>query len=181
MKVVTITGYKPHEIGIFQQTHPAVTIIKKAMKQTLVTLCEEGLEWVVLSCQKGVEMWAAQVAIELKQEYPVKLAVLTPFLEQEIKWKENDQVLYNEIIQAADFVDSVSKKTYESPEQFRIKDRLLLHKTDGCIILYDEELEGSPKFFLKQSREFASHQSYDIRLITFEDLQVIQEEAQWTD
>ncbi|QPC46656.1 DUF1273 domain-containing protein [Mangrovibacillus cuniculi] len=181
MKVVTITGYKPHEIGIFQQTHPAVTIIKKAIKQSLLPLCEEGLEWIVLSCQKGVEMWASQVAIELKQEYEVKLAILTPFLDQELKWKENDQLLYNEIIQNADFVDSVSKKPYENPEQFRIKDRLLIHKTDGCIILYDEEVDGSPKFFLNQCKEFSLQQDYDIRLITFEDLQLIQEEAQCTD
>ncbi|GAA3327349.1 hypothetical protein GCM10020331_066930 [Ectobacillus funiculus] len=52
----------------------------------MTAFLEEGLEWVLISGQLGVELWTAEVVFELQMEYPdLKLAVFTPFLEQEEK------------------------------------------------------------------------------------------------
>ena len=95
MKSLYITGYRPHELGIFNDKHPGVPIIKKAIENQLRPLIEDGLEWIVISGQQGVETWAAQVVLELKEDYPtLKYSIITPFLEQEKNWNEHKQATY---------------------------------------------------------------------------------------
>lgn len=49
MKVLYVTGYKAFEFGIFKNDHEAVKYIKKAIRNRLQPLVEEGLEWVIIS------------------------------------------------------------------------------------------------------------------------------------
>lgn len=180
LKVVAITGYKPFELGIFQGNHPGIGYIKKALQRRLVSLIEDGLEWVMISGQLGVELWAAEVVFDLQMEYPqLQLAVITPFLEQEEKWNEANRELYEFIMSQADFVDSITKKKYESPAQFRLKTQFFVSKSDGLLIVYDEEHEGSPKYMLDAAKRRAETENYPVVSITSYDLQVIVEEEQF--
>ncbi|ALC92744.1 hypothetical protein AM500_10435 [Bacillus sp. FJAT-18017] len=175
-KVITISGYKPFELGIFQPDHPAASYIKAAYKKEILPLVETGLEWVLISGQLGAELWAAEAVFELQEDFPdLKLAVITPFLEQEEKWNDKNKEWYESILLGADYVDSVTKKKYDSPNQFRLKNQFLIKKSDALILLYDSEKEGSPKFMYEMAQQV---NGYPVRLITFYDLQQIVEEEQ---
>ncbi|WP_226666805.1 DUF1273 domain-containing protein [Metabacillus litoralis] len=177
MKVVTISGYKSFELGIFKNDDQAVTYIKKAIEKTLISLVEEGLEWVIISGQMGVELWAAEVVFDLQIEYPdLRLAILTPFLNQESKWNEVNKEYYELIVSQADYVDSITKREYESPLQFRQKNDFLVNKSDGLLLIYDEEKQGSPKFLLEVARKKQEVKDYYVETINFSDLQVVVEE-----
>jgi uncharacterized phage-like protein YoqJ len=172
MKVALVTGYKAHEIGIFDNKHPGVKIIKKVLKNKLISLIEEGLEWVIISGQPGVEMWAGECVIELKEEYKhLKLGVLTPFLNQEERWKDNAKEQYNILLSEADYVDSISKKPYEDPSQLRIKNQYLVSKTDGIVIIYDEDKPGSPSYYLTEAQKKQQQDYYEILYITPYDIE----------
>jgi uncharacterized phage-like protein YoqJ len=177
MKNITITGYKPYELGIFQKDHASVEFIKKAIFKEIVPLLEEGLEWVIISGQLGVELWAAEVVFDLQIHFPeLKLAVLTPYLSQEEKWSDGNKEWYESILAQADFVESITHKPYESPKQFHLKNQVLLRKSNLAIIMYDSEKEGSPKFFYESAKRYSEMNEYQIREITFYDLQLIVEE-----
>ncbi|WP_312473013.1 MULTISPECIES: DUF1273 domain-containing protein [Neobacillus] len=179
MKVLSISGYKPFELGIFKKDHPSALFIKAAIKKSLLTLLEEGLEWVLISGQLGVELWAAEVVFDLKKDFPnVKLAVITPFLDQEAQWNENNKEWYQSVLAAADFIDSVTKKGYEKPWQFRLKNQFFIEKSDGLLLLYDQEKEGSPKYLYELAMQYQKDRDYSIELITFYDLQMIVEDEQ---
>jgi uncharacterized phage-like protein YoqJ len=179
IKVLAISGYKPFELGIFKNDHPSVFYIKAAIKKTLTPMMEDGLEWVLISGQLGMELWAAEVVLELKSDYPdVKLAVITPFLEQEATWSENNKDWYKSILAQADFIDSVTKKGYEKPWQFRMKNQFFIEKSDALLLFYDQEKEGSPRYIYDLANQYQNNHSYPIQLITFYDLQVIVEEEQ---
>ncbi|WP_110112435.1 DUF1273 domain-containing protein [Bacillus sp. CGMCC 1.16541] len=179
MKVLAITGYKPYELGIFNQKYEGITYIKKALHKRLIPLIEEGVEWVIISGQLGVELWAAEVIFDLQCEYPeLKLAVLTPFLDQEEKWNETNQEWYEFIVSQADFVDSITKKKYESPMQFRLKNQFIVAKSDGLLIIYDEEHEGSPQYMLETAKKKREQADYEIMTITSHDLQNLVEDEQ---
>ena len=161
VKVLTISGYKSFELGIFKNDDQAVQYIKKAIEKSLVGFVEEGLEWVIISGQMGVELWAAEVVFELQMEYSnLKLAILTPFLNQESKWNETNKEYYEFILSQADFVDSITKREYESPVQFRQKNEFLVNKSDGLLLVFDEEKQGSPKFLLETARKKQEITSY---------------------
>ena len=53
VKIATISGYKPYELGIFKQDHPAIPYIKRAIKEQLIVLLHEGLKWVIISGALG--------------------------------------------------------------------------------------------------------------------------------
>ena len=66
----------------------------------------------IVSGQLGVEAWAVEVVIELKELYPeLKYAVITPFLEQEKNWNDTNKMKYNEIIANADYHVSLTSNT----------------------------------------------------------------------
>ena len=176
---IMITGYKPHELGIFNDKHPGIVIIKKALEAQLRTLLDEGLEWVIISGQQGVETWSAEVVLMLKKEFPLlKYAVITPFLEQEKNWQDHKKEKYQALIAQADFVTSVTKKPYEAPWQFIEKDKFIIQNTDGLLLIYDEENEGSPKYIKRLAEKYMESHDYNLLTVTAYDLQLIAEEIQ---
>ncbi|MCA1063135.1 DUF1273 domain-containing protein [Rossellomorea sp. AcN35-11] len=180
-KVACITGYKSFELGIFKSDDKSIYYIKEALKKELYTLLDEGLEWVLISGQLGVELWGAEVVFELQEEYPdLKLAVLTPFLNQEENWNDENKEYYEFILSQADFVESISKEPYKGPQQFRNKNQLFLHKCQTVVILYDEEKDGSPKYFYQEvKKKKETDPAFEVRAINFHDLQWVVEEEQW--
>ncbi|USK73188.1 DUF1273 domain-containing protein [Peribacillus frigoritolerans] len=182
MKVLYMTGYKAFEFGIFKNDHEAVKYIKIAMKQRLLPLVEDGLEWVIISGQLGTELWGAEVVFELQEEFhQLKLGVLTPFLKQEESWNETNQEFYRSILARADFVESIFNKPYEGPEQLKIKNRYMVHKSDAMLIIFEAEKEGSARYPYFEAMKKAETQSYPIFQINFDDLQLAAEEASWSE
>lgn len=176
-KRIVVTGYKPHELGIFNEKHEGIRYIKLAIEKRLRAMLEEGLEWVIISGQQGVELWTAEVVFELQAEYPeLQLAILLPFLEQEKNWKEEKQEHYQAILEQADYVNAITKRGYEGPWQFKARDRFLLDNSDGLLILYDEDKEGSPKYILEEAQKRVEQEGYVIYQINAYDLQLIVEE-----
>lgn len=179
MNVLAISGYKPFELGIFKKDHPSVAFIKAALKKALIPLIDEGLEWVLISGQLGVELWSAEVVSELQLEFPeLKLAVITPFLDQEATWNKLNKEWYESVIKEADYIDSVTKKGYEKPWQLRLKNQFFLDKSDGLLLLYDQEKEGSPKYLYELALQYQKKHDYRVELITFYDLQLAVDEEQ---
>lgn len=177
MDVLAVSGYKPHELGIFKQDAKEIHYIKKTIEGKLISFIEEGLTWVVISGQPGVELWAGEVVSELKREYShIKLAILAPFYNQEQIWNEHQQEQYQLLLEEADFVDVISKKEYEGPAQLKAKNDFIITKTDGLLLLYHEEQPGTPSFYLKAAEIKAAHKEYPIYLITPDDLQQTVEE-----
>lgn len=178
-KVVAISGYKPNELGIFGQNHPGIKYIKTAITRKLITLIDDGLEWVIISGQLGVELWAGEITIELQETYPhIKLAVITPFLQQEENWKDENKELYEYVISHADYVNSLTHKKYENPSQFKLKTSFFITKSDALLLVYDEENPGSPKFMLSEAKKRQGQGSYDLLIINAYDIQSIVEEEQ---
>ncbi|MFT4414167.1 DUF1273 domain-containing protein [Fredinandcohnia humi] len=180
-KVVAITGYKPFELGIFGQNHPGIGYIKKALRKHLISLIEDGLEWVIISGQLGVELWGAEVTLELQELFPeLKLAVITPFLNQEENWNETNKEYYEYILSQADYVNSITNRKYDNPSQFRLKNTFFLEKSDALLILYDDEKSGSPQYMYREAIKRAENGRYKLLKINAYDLQAIVEEEQLT-
>ncbi|MDD9148770.1 MULTISPECIES: DUF1273 domain-containing protein [unclassified Sporolactobacillus] len=179
-EVVLVTGYKPYELGIFTADHQGIPVIRYCLKKQIRRLADEGTTWFVISGQAGVELWAGDACLEVKKEdgLDIKLAVLVPFLNQEVRYKDWLKEQYYRIIEAADFTGAISRRPYESPVQLRQKNDYLVAKTDGALVLYDEETPGSPKYCLAAAKRKAGNEDYPIRMIDRYDLSSAAEELQ---
>lgn len=181
MKTIVVTGYKPMEMGIFKQKDPKVEFVKETLRKRLLPYIDEGLEWVLVSGQMGVELWTAEVVLDMKQEYDINLGVLPPFEKQEDRWPEDLQLIYEEVTMLADFYQPIYNKGYDGPYQFKAKDQFLIEHSDGCLVLYDEDTEGSPQYFLRAAKKAQEAGKYDILYITPLDLDETVEELRMAD
>ena len=177
---LAITGYKAHELGIFSNTHEGVQYIKKAFRKRIEQLIDQGLEWIIISGQLGVELWVAEEVIELRDEYPdLQLAIMTPYLDQQEKWNDNNKEYYEYILSEADFVASITNRKYEKPWQLKAKTEFLLNKTDALLVLYDAEKEGTPKYMVEDALKYSRQTGYQVITITPYDIQDIIDEERY--
>ncbi|MBP1994475.1 DUF1273 domain-containing protein [Paenibacillus eucommiae] len=180
MKSILVTGYRAHELSIFDQKHKGIAYIKKAIEAKLAPLVEEGLEWVVTSGQYGVDLWACEVVIDMKKRYPhLKLSIIAAYQNPEEKWKEDKQNYYRDILRGVDYYGTVSNQPYSGTWQLSARDDLLLRKTDGIILFYDEDSgEASPKFIKQRALKRHEQDGYLYFSITAEDVQGIADDEQ---
>lgn len=180
MNNLLITGYRAHELGIFGQKHKGIPYIRKAIESKLIPLIEDGLEWVITPGQYGVDLWACESVIALKSDYPhLKLSILTAFEGQEEKWSEDKQEYYRGILKEVDYYGAVSKQPYSGPWQFTARDDLLLRKTDGIILVYDEEAgDASPRFMKEKALRKSREDGYLYLSVSSEDIQNAANEEQ---
>lgn len=181
IKRLAVTGYKAHELGIFNDNHPGLPVIKEALKNRLTTCIEEGLEWVLVSGQLGIETWTVEVVWELQQTYPdLKYAIMTPFLDQEKNWNDQKKMHYQDMMARADFTTAITNRPYEAPWQFVEKNKFFVLHSDGYLIVYDEDQEGSPKYVKRLVETYIDKHDPTYTLMTIDayDLQVVGEEIQ---
>lgn len=178
MEILTVTGYKPMEINIFNEDDEKIKFVKHAIKKRLISFIEEGLKWVLISGQMGVEMWTADIVFELRDIYAINIAVIPPFENQSKRWPEALQLKYEKMTLNADFYHPIYKGEYKGPYQFRARDMWLIDKSDACLLLIDEEHPGSVKYF-KDVAETAD--DYPVYTITPFDLEEAVEEMRMED
>lgn len=178
MKVLAVTGYRPMEINIFNENDEKIKFVKRAIKKRLLQFIDTGLEWVIVSGQMGVEMWTAEVVLDLKDTYDINLAVVPPFLNQAKRWSETLQYKYEELLLGADFYEPIYQEEYKGPYQFQTKDLWLIEKSDACMLLLDEENPGSVQYFREKA---ALAHNYPIYTITPFDLEEVVLEMQMED
>ncbi|MFE7915228.1 SLOG family protein, partial [Bacillus mobilis] len=94
-------------------------------------------------------------------------------------WKEDNREYYEYILSQADHIDSITKRKYESPEQFKLKNQFFIEKSDALLAVYDEEKPGSPKYIVEAAKKKGEIENYHSYFILFSDLQDIIEEEQW--
>lgn len=172
LKVVYVTGYRSFELGVFKENDPKITVIKKVLKKELQQLIEEGLEWILVSGNLGIERWVTEVVAELKTDYPeLKLGIMYPFMEFGNNWNETNQEKKRLAEQLADYIAAVSHQTYRSPSQLKNHTQFLLEHTDGCLLIYDTEFPGKTQYFLRDAQNFQQDHPYEIRMVSMDDLQ----------
>ena len=172
VKTLYITGYRSFEIAVFQENDPKIIVIKNVLKNEIVSYLENGLEWILVSGNLGIELWTAEIVGELKNDYPeLKLGLIYPFQGFGENWNEKNQLSLKKIEGLSDYINSVSHQSYQSPAQLKAHTNFIIKHTGGSLLVYDKEYPGKTAYFLKDCEKFKENNSYDIRLITMLDLQ----------
>ncbi|WP_044476899.1 SLOG family protein [Oceanobacillus massiliensis] len=179
MKILTVSGYKPMELGIFKENDDRIMFIKSAIEKRLIGFIEEGLEWVLISGQMGVELWTAEIVLDLQESYDIKLGIFPPFENQDSRWPDNLKEKYQEMIMLADFYQPLYQGDYKGPYQFKAKNLWFIDKSDACLLLMDDEFPGSNRFLYDTAK--ASEKDYTVFTITAADLDDAVEERRMQD
>lgn len=179
MQRIWVTGYRSYELNVFGKKDPKITIIKYALKNYFIQKLENAeLDWIITGPNLGIEQWAAQVACSLRDQYILRVSIMTPYEEFANRWNENNQAAFIDLKKQVDFFASTSNTPYQSPVQLRNYQNFMVHHTDRALMIYDEEHPGKPKFDYQLIKKYQENHSYPLDLIDFYDLQDAAEEYQ---
>ena len=179
MQRLWVTGYRNYELNTFGDKDPKIKIIKLVLKKHMISLIENNqLDWVITGANLGVEQWASEVAIDLRQKYSLRVSIIVPYEEFASRWNENNQEKYLTLKQQVDFFASTSRETYQNPVQLRNYQNFMLMHTDRALMIYDPETPGKPKFDYNLIKKYQETTEYPLELIDFYDLQDEAEEFQ---
>lgn len=172
IRTLVVTGYRSFELGVFQENDPKIKVIKKVIKTAIKQYLEEGLEWVLIGGNLGVEIWAAEPIVELKKEYPeLKFSIIYPYLEFGNNWNEANQAMLQKVVEQADYVDAVSHLPYQNSSQLKNHTHFLLTHADGAIVVYDDEFTGKSAYFVHDAKGYAQNHDFLLHQITMDDLE----------
>jgi len=96
---VCFTGHRPEKI------HTNTENVKSALQREIMTAIREGKTSFISGMSRGVDLWAAEIVLALKETNPdIRLVCAIPFKGFETRWSAAWQHQYTEILKKADEV-----------------------------------------------------------------------------
>ena len=104
MKVCAFTGHRPKSFPWkYDETAPGCVALKKVLAEQITALADDGVTGFISGMALGVDPWAAQTVLDLREKNPIlKLYCALPCEGQEKKWPAVKQKLYHSILKQAD-------------------------------------------------------------------------------
>ena len=130
------TGHRPEKL----EGDPA--FVKSLLKAAIEYAIKQGLTTFISGMARGVDMWAAQIVLEKREENKdIKLICASPFEGFEKRWSKEDIDTYRDIISKADYVKYVSLKY--SPSCFQVRNCYMVDRSVMVIAAYNGEAGGT--------------------------------------
>ena len=108
MKTCAFTGHRPKGLG-YPESDGRCTALKEKLRSLIIRMIEkEGVTHFISGMARGVDLWAAQLVLELKKQNPdVKLLCAVPYENFEKRWSPAWRQCYHDVLAAADYKKSV--------------------------------------------------------------------------
>ena len=144
------TGHRPKKL---KQSEEEIKIgLEKYIRQAVA----DGFLIFVSGMCFGVDLWAAEVVIKLRDEdSAIKLVCASPYKGFERNWSEDWQNRYNAVLQAADEVYYVSAEHCKGC--YQIRNRWLIDKSSRVIAAYNGQSGGT-----KNTINYAKSQQIEV-------------------
>ena len=103
MKTCAFTGHRPKGLG-YPESDGRCAALKEKLRALIVKLIEEeGVTHFISGMAQGVDMYAAEIVLDLKQTYPyITLECAIPYERQAVRWPEALRNRYFSIAERCD-------------------------------------------------------------------------------
>lgn len=111
-------------------------LLKEVLAAQIAELAEQGVTDFLSGMALGVDLWSAQIVLDLQKNYPaIRLHCILPCEGQELKWSASMQVQYNTILQQASEVVYVSREY--TPDCMLKRNRYLVDHSSVLLAVYN--------------------------------------------
>ncbi|MBR4424841.1 MAG: DUF1273 family protein [Oscillospiraceae bacterium] len=151
-KVCAITGHRPQKLPWRrEETDMRCAALKAALRNKLEALSGEGYCDFLSGMAEGVDTWAAELVLELRDKNPaLKLHCILPCREQADKWSASARERYRKILDRADSVVYVNRSSGKTCMLER--DRFLVDHAELLLAVYNGEPRGGTAATLRYAR-----------------------------
>ncbi len=109
------TGHRPHKFPWKDnEADPRCIALKETLAEQIATLAGAGVTEYFTGGADGVDCWAAEIVLSLREKNPaLKLRCVLPHEGQADRWSSSARERYHSILKRADSVDYVSRQYYD--------------------------------------------------------------------
>lgn len=133
---VCFTGHRPEKLTRHEKS------ITKDLEKEICQAVADGLNVFITGMARGVDIWAAQIVLMLRDEgYDVKLMCVCPYEGFELRWSQEWQKAYREILAAADFVKYVCEGYNRTC--FQARNEWMVNHSARVIAVFNGEKSGT--------------------------------------
>ncbi len=152
MRCCAFTGHRPQKLPWKgDEGDPRCVALKEALKGQIVRLVQEGVTDFLSGMAEGVDTWAAQAVLALREEDPaLRLHCILPYKGQADKWKAAAREQYRAILEEADSVVYVHRESSKSCMLER--DRFLVAHAGRLLAVYNGERRGGTAATVRYAR-----------------------------
>ncbi len=142
-KRCSFTGYRPQKMPFgFNENDARCVDFKARLHATIEMLIEQGYAHFISGGAMGMDMFAAEAVIDLKEKYPwIILEMVSPFDAQASKWQPEYQVRHDRLFDSADITTATGHE-YTKGSMFR-RNRYLVDNADLLLAAYDGQPGGT--------------------------------------
>jgi len=152
-RACAFTGHRPQKLPWRNdETAPGCVVLKETLATQVAMLIENGYTEFLSGMAPGVDMWAAQIVLDLRENNPaLKLHCILPCAAQSAKWSAALQKQYRAILEQADsiiFVNRADKKNCMLE-----RDRFLVSYASLVLAVYNGERRGGTAATVRYARK----------------------------
>lgn len=142
------TGHRPNKFDFgYKEDDPKCVKIKELLSEYIEVAIAEGFTTFISGLALGVDMWAAEAVIKLKEEFPhIRLIAAIPCQGQEKRWPKESQERYQAILEKADDSVLVTDGPY-TPQTMIARDEWMVDHSDRLIAVFDGSRGGTKHTF----------------------------------
>jgi uncharacterized phage-like protein YoqJ len=136
-----IAGHSPQRFKFkYNEEAPLCRSIKAALTEQIKTLYSKGVRVFYVGCGVGVDTWAAEIMLDLKQQADfsdVELFCAVPFPEHTAKFTAGQKKRYENILSRCSDKEIVNR--HYSPTAYKRVNYFLVDKAEYLIAVYDQD------------------------------------------
>jgi len=150
-KTACFTGHRPKDLNGYNPEDNKELLWK--LHNVIVEHIEMGLETFITGMALGVDQWAAQIVLKLKEKYPhIKLVAAIPCKNQSKKWVKESQLLWQEIIDKCNNYHYVTETEY-TPACMQLRNIWMLDNSKYVIAIWSGKENGGTYNCVKSAKE----------------------------
>ena len=137
MKICAFTGHRPKSFSWKDnETAPGCILLKETLAEQIKLLAGRGVTEFLSGMAQGVDLWAAEIVLDLKKRNPaLRLHCILPCEGQEDVWPTSEQERYHSILRQADEVIYVNREY--SSDCMLARNRYLIEHSSVLLAVYN--------------------------------------------
>lgn len=152
-KRCAFTGHRPHKFPWgYNEADSRCVALKAALSAQVEALAKAGVADYYCGGADGVDCWAAQIVLKLREKDPaLGLHCILPYEGQADRWSSFARERYRSILRQADSVEYVSRDYYDGC--MLVRNRRLVEAADLLLAVYNGERRGGTAATVRYARK----------------------------
>lgn len=139
------TGHRPEKLSLPESE------VKAELEKEIRLAIADGINVFITGMAPGVDIWAAEVVLELKEELPLKLIAASPHPGFENRWPISWQKRYAAIMAKADFIKEVC--SHYSRGCYQIRNEWMVDHSARVIAVWNGSPSGTKNTIMYANRK----------------------------